>query len=120
MTRDDIVERGMNAPLYAGVLADATHRGARRNEGCQDFVHFDFKINEVGLITEARHKCKACVLTTAMADILCEAMEMRKPIVVSTLDPFRLIGIPIGPNRRECILVAWEALHDALKISPNT
>ena len=44
MTTDDIVDRGLHSPQYAGVLPDATHTGEGRNDGCKDFVHFDFKI----------------------------------------------------------------------------
>lgn len=112
---DDIVERGMNAPLYAGVVPDATHRGEGRNDGCGDFVHFDFKI-EAGTVVAARHQCKACVLTTALADYLCELLEGQTPDFARSLDPFRVIDIPIGPQRRDCILIVQRVMNVSLRL----
>jgi hypothetical protein len=104
--REEIVERGMSAPLYAGIVPDASHTGEGRNKDCKDFVHFDFKI-EGNLILAVRHICKACVLTTAMADFLAEALEGKKPVFLKEIEPFAFMGIPILRNG-ECILLPWE------------
>jgi NifU-like protein involved in Fe-S cluster formation len=115
MRTDEIVDRGLHCPLYAECLPGATHTGDGRNDSCGDHVQFDFEING-GVITKARHTCKACVLTTAMADFVCEALEGQTPDFVSTIDPFKMIGIAIGPNRRECITVVIRAAAKALNV----
>lgn len=113
--REEIVERGMSAPLYGGVVPDASHRGEGRNADCKDFVHFDFKI-EGSLVIAVRHTCKACVLTTAMADFLAEALEGKETLILKSIDPFHLIGIPVSPQRRECILLPYEVAKSALLV----
>lgn len=115
MRTDDIVDRGLHSPLYAGVLPDATHTGEGRNDGCKDFVRFDFKITD-GKIVAARHTCKACVLTTAMADFVCEALEGQTPDFARTLNLLKIIGIVIGPARRECIDVVQRVLNVSLHL----
>lgn len=113
--REEIVERGMSAPLYAGIVPGATHTGEGRNQDCKDFVHFDFKI-EGNLILAVGHKCKACVLTTAMADLLAEALEGKSPEFLQTIDPIQFIGIHVSPQRRECILLPYEVAKSGLLV----
>lgn len=112
---EEIVDRGMTAPLYTGAVPDATYRGEGKNDGCGDFVHFDFKI-ENGIVVAARHQCKACVLTTALADFVCEALEGQTPDFARSLDCFKLIDIPVGPSRRECILVVQRVMNVSLHL----
>ena len=112
MTTDDLIDR-WQSPLYTGTLPDASCTGAGRNESCGDIVAFDFKI-EGGIIVACRHTCKACVLTSAMADLFAEALEGQTPNFVRTLDPFKIIGIPIGPTRRDCILIVQRVVIGAL------
>jgi len=112
---DEIVDRGLHSPLYARAVPDATHRGEGRNDGCGDFVHFDFKIKD-GILVACGHQCKACVLTTAMADFVCEALEGQTPDFVRTLNLFKLMGIPVGPERRDCILVVDRVLRVSLHL----
>ena len=118
MTREEILERGMQAPLYAGVLTDATHRGEGRNRDCGDLVHFDFKIVN-GVITHARHSCQACVLTTAMTDCLCELVEGKTLESIKLPDPFSVFREPILPQRRECIQLPWELARVSLHLSQS-
>lgn len=105
----------MSAPLYAGTVPGASHTGEGRNQDCKDFVHFDFKI-EGNLIVAVRHTCKACVLTTAMADFLAETLEGKAQDHLKTIDPFKLMGIPILPQRRECIQLPYEVARVSLHL----
>lgn len=102
MTPDDLVER-WESPSYAGVLPDATHRMEGRGRTCDDHVILEARIAG-NLILEIKHTCKACVLTTATADLLCELLQAGQPLPD---DPFKWIGVHVASNRAGCILLPY-------------
>ncbi len=117
MTRDsdDIVDRGLHCPLFAGGLETATHRGDSANSTCNDRVHFDVEIKN-DVIVAMSHTCQACVVTAALADFLCEAAIGKAPSEVKSMSLFELMGISILPARRECIHVVGRAFDAAFHI----
>lgn len=75
---------------------------------CGDLVVFDVKISDG--IVEARHTCKACVLTSAFADIVAEYATGKSVEAALDFDPVKLLDHPVLPNRIPCLTVVKDAL----------
>jgi NifU-like protein involved in Fe-S cluster formation len=114
MTSDEIVER-WKAPLYKGRLASPTHTATGRGKACDDVVNFDVEIKG-NLIVGIKFQATACVMTTAMADILAETVEGQSIEFVRSLDPFALFGLPVTALRRGCITLPLEVLRVSLHL----
>lgn len=115
MTPDDIIERWQNPMFDAEHTAEKFRkmgytRGQATQPICGDLVNIYLKTKD-GIVEDIRHECMACTLTTAAADIMCETI-FGKP-VDTELDLIKLVGIPVGVNRRNCILCVLWALEKA-------
>jgi NifU-like protein involved in Fe-S cluster formation len=125
MTPEEIIDRAFQ-PDYdsegpdAGYLDRGYTIGYATQPICGDIVKVFVKFQEVvrggvsGLVIEdARHQTQACTLTTAAADIMCEILIGKNADFKINL--IEVLGIPVGVNRRQCVLCPWNAFLETLK-----
>lgn len=121
MTPEEIIDRAFQ-PEYDAVGPDSGYldRGYRIGYAtqpiCGDIVKVFIKFQEVesGLVIEdAVHQTQACTLTTAAADMMCEMLIGKDADFKINL--IEVLGIPVGVNRRQCVLCPWTAYLETLK-----
>ena len=112
MLVEEIIDRWQNPQFAAGSSAIDYRIGAAENPVCGDSCTMFVKL-ENGIVTDARHCTYGCTLTIVPADLLCENL-IGKPIDFE-INLFELLGIPIGLNRRQCVLTPTQAFHEALR-----
>ena len=116
--------------LYSDVLLD--HFRRPRNYGslvnpdvsyeefnplCGDRIRIELKLDQT-TIAEARFKGDGCAISTAAASLLTELITGSQLEAVTTLSDEQLIAAlesDIQPARRQCALLALEALRAGLK-----
>jgi nitrogen fixation protein NifU and related proteins len=96
---------------YRGQLPSSTVHCQSHNPTCGDELQFDVSIRD-GVITNIVFSGEACVYTMAVAAMLAEEFD-GKPIE-HTVDVLKLFGIPIGTNRKECVLSPYRELRKCL------
>lgn len=124
MTPEDIIDRSFE-PQFAGpplpeFLVEWL-RGEAINPVCGDTCIMYVKLELVGhieggvsrRIVDARHVSEGCTICQASADILCQNVIGQKIDVQINL--FHILAIPIGINRRQCVVTPQRALTEALK-----
>ena len=103
-------------PLNMGELRGANAIGQVGNVACGDIMKIYLKINDKGIIEDAKFKtfgCVAAIASSSMATELVkgktiqEALEVTNKAVMEALD-----GLP--PVKVHCSLLAEEAIHAAL------
>ncbi len=103
-------------PRNMGEIEDPSGVGTVGNAKCGDIMRMFLKIDENGVIREAKFKtfgCGAAVATSSMATELVkgktvqEALQVTNRAVMEALD-----GLP--PEKVHCSLLAEEAIHAAL------
>jgi len=87
------------------------------NPLCGDRIRIEIKIDQA-IITEARFKGDGCAISTAAASLLTELLIGTSIEAVASLSDDQLIAAlesDIQPTRRQCALLALEALRAGLK-----
>jgi len=113
--KEDLLDH-YHHPRNQGCLAHCTHQSLMANPSCGDKIQFfmnvlDAKIEQIGFVVSG------CVLSTAAASKLSEVVKKKDVSFVSSLnnDSMRaLMGIEIGINRMQCIILPLQALQNAL------
>lgn len=124
-----IVDHGKK-PRNQGPLADATCSATAHNPLCGDRVTLRLRI-EGDRVTEARFEARGCMIATASASLLTEAVRDHSteealhladtidaltgdapPDDAGSLEPLR--GVREFPARKACVQIAWQALRSAL------
>lgn len=108
---DDIHDH-YDTPYHEGTLQGATHRYSLKNESCGDSVLVQLRI-ENGYVMNAWYIGDGCILSQSSASMLMQAIEGKSELMTAQewLDKFKVVT----PKRRQCVLLAWEALNMALK-----
>lgn len=113
-TEDTIIERWRN-PLFSGELEGSTHSGEEVNALCGDVIRYQLKLAPSGVIEEIRFTAHACVLTSALADMLAERMRGERPYVLDKIVMHDFVpGVSVGFNRRKCVELPKLALMCAI------
>jgi nitrogen fixation protein NifU and related proteins len=124
------------AKTGAGKLDAATRSARRDNPLCGDRVTIQLNLDDRGHIVELAHQVRGCLLCQASASALAASVVGRDAAGVSELrhQVERALGREEGGEtgvfeaftpvsnykaRQECVLLPFEALHDALA-SPGT
>ncbi len=103
-------------PRNVGEIEDANAVGQVGNATCGDIMKMYLKINEDGIIEDAKFKtfgCGAAIATSSMATELIkgktveEALKLTNKAVVEALD-----GLP--PQKLHCSVLAEEAVKEAI------
>jgi len=115
--RQEIIER-WRFPRHRGIMPSPDGQGERVNSFCGDEITLFLRLDEEKKsVAEARFTGEGCALMSASADMLCEAIEgsaMEEVRRFSAEDLLHLYGEPPTPGRFPCVLLAHEALRQAL------
>lgn len=102
---------------FRGELAGAKPASQALNPSCGDMVAVQCIIQD-GIIADIRFTGSGCVISQAAASLLAEQV-INKPITQAnqiTAETMKeLVGIPLGPTRLRCALLALEALQQGLQ-----
>lgn len=109
------------SPFHRGILSGANCSHVERNPTCGDEVHLQLRIDG-SRVAAAWFQGRGCIVSQAGASMLCEQIDGRSVDEVGGLtdeDVVRWIGIPLNPIRRNCGLLAFRALQQALAKLPS-
>jgi len=110
--REIIIEHYKN-PGYRGHLDPRDIAFADNNPLCGDHIEVNLRVDEKGLVTDARFDGHGCAISQASADLLIESIigkpleEVKKLNKDSVLE---LLGIELGPVRLKCALLSLKVL----------
>lgn len=114
----NILER-YRRPKNKRVMADFTVREAGVNPSCGDslMLYLKFSENAEGnsRVEDASWDGEGCAISQAAADMLAgklHGMLREDTENISEKDIYGMLGIPIGPGREKCALLAWNALKN--------
>ncbi len=133
-----IVDHG-NAPRNHGPLPGATHEATAKNPLCGDRVTVRLRVDDAGVVREARFEARGCMIAKASGSLLTEAVlgataegaralgRTVAELVDGTGDADAAAGAPSAsgalralegvrafPARKGCVTLAWRALDAAL------
>ncbi len=114
--RELIVEHYKN-PGFKGKLEPNDYTYEDENPLCGDQIRVDLRVDENGIITDAKFSGHGCAISQASADLLMETvigkplMEVKKMTKETVLD---LLGIELGPVRLKCALLSLKVLKAGL------
>lgn len=104
-------------PRNFGDLPHPDFSHAEGNPLCGDVVKMDLQVKD-GIIEDVKFRGHGCAISMAAASILTELIKGKSLDYAKSLtkdDIFDVLGIPIGPTRIKCALLALKVLQDALK-----
>ena len=128
--RDAVLDHG-RAPRGVGELVAPSRRTVLHNALCGDRITLDLRLDAAGHITDLRHQTTGCLLCTASASLMSEAVPgLDRAVVAARAAALRagiargdgaglgalaaLTGVSATPSRHRCVLLPWEALDSAL------
>jgi nitrogen fixation protein NifU and related proteins len=104
-------------PHHKGVLNPCNASAHAANKSCGDDLIFYLNVKEEK-IAEVAFDGDGCAISVAGASMLSDTLsgmsldDVRK---LEESDILELFGVPIGPARSKCALLAYSALQEALK-----
>lgn len=110
--REVIIEHYKN-PSHRGSLDPHDISFADNNPLCGDHIQIDLRVDQAGLVTDARFDGHGCAISQASADLLIESVigksleDLKKLDKQAVLD---LLGIELGPVRLKCALLSLKVL----------
>jgi NifU-like protein involved in Fe-S cluster formation len=111
---DELLDRWQH-PRFKGTLDNCTHTGEEDNSLCGDSIQYQLTIDERGIVRGIKFTGEACVLTSALADILAEKVLGLHQNLISNIKMQEFVpGVQVGFNRRKCIELPKLALLKAL------
>ena len=130
-----IVEHGRR-PRNFGKLEGANHIARGHNPLCGDKMTLYLKVNDQGIVEDARFEGEGCAISMASASLMTEAVKGKSAeeaelmfenfhdLVMNTHEAKRpielgkikiLAGVKDYPSRVKCATLAWHTLHNALE-----
>lgn len=109
--REYIVDHYRNPRNY-GSIGDADISHEEHNPVCGDRVHLDLKVED-NRIADIRFSGDGCSISQASASILTEMAKgktLEEARELSKDDVLEQLGIPLGPVRLKCALLALKVL----------
>lgn len=103
-------------PRNKGICEDATFTSDVVNPSCGDAVTITGIIHD-NVVSCVRFTGHGCVISQASASILTEKIQgksVQEVLALPSSDMLQLVGIPLGPTRARCALLALEAVHKGL------
>jgi nitrogen fixation NifU-like protein len=113
--REQILDHFKN-PRQKGQIKPSDYSFEDENPLCGDFLHIDLKVNEKGLITDAKFEGHGCAISMASADLLMESLvgkTIEKAKKLSNKDLLDLLGIELSPVRLKCALLSLKVTKAA-------
>lgn len=110
--REVIIEHYKN-PAYRGHLDPHDISFADDNPLCGDHIQIDLRVDDRGIISDARFDGHGCAISQASADLLVESiigrpLEEVKGMTKQTI--LDMLGIDLGPVRLKCALLSLKVL----------
>lgn len=118
MYAENILDHYKN-PRNKGVLENPSVTHEEFNPLCGDRIRLQLKVDAQGTIVCARFLGTGCAISQASASMLVEQAEgktLKEVRAWSKEDVLDWLGIPIGPVRLKCALLALDTLKNALEI----
>jgi nitrogen fixation NifU-like protein len=110
--REIIIEHYKN-PTYRGHLDPNDIEFADNNPLCGDHIEVTLRVDENGIVSDARFDGHGCAISQASADLLIESV-IGKPLndlkQLNKQDILNLLGIELGPVRLKCALLSLKVL----------
>ena len=104
-------------PYNAGSLRGANGVGKVGNAQCGDIMKIYLKINDDGIIEDAKFKtfgCAAAIASTNTAIDLIKGKTIEKALLVKNSDVIEVLG-GLPPAKVHCSILAEEAIHAAVE-----
>ena len=103
-------------PKNAGNLAGASGTGKVGNVQCGDIMKISIKVDNSGVITDAKFKTFGCVSAIASTDVACEMIKGKTvdaALLVTNKDVLNALGgLPV--QKIHCSVLAQEAIAAAV------
>jgi nitrogen fixation protein NifU and related proteins len=116
--RDFILEHYRN-PHNKGVLDPHDLHFADSNPTCGDEMSMTLRLDEAKQhIADVAFDGRGCAISQASASILTDDLREKSLDEVRALDPKQVLdelGVPIGPARLKCALLAYKVLQGAVR-----
>ena len=109
--QEDILDHYENPSNY-GTIEDADISYTEDNPLCGDQIRMDLKVRD-RIITDVRFSGHGCTISQAAASMLTEEIKGRRLDEIKELskdDILEMLGIPLGPVRLKCGLLALKVL----------
>lgn len=110
--REAIIEHYKN-PSFRGQLEPHDISFADDNPLCGDHIQIDLRVDQSGVVADARFDGHGCAISQAAADLLVESI-VGKPLeqikALRKQDILDLLGIDLGPVRLKCALLSLKVL----------
>lgn len=103
-------------PRYRMVIANPHFSASLLNQSCGDRISVAGRISD-GVVVSCGFQGEGCVLSQAAASLLMEHIHGAELEAVHKLDAAFMqqrIGITVGPTRLKCVLLALDAVQQAL------
>ena len=113
--REQILDHYKN-PRQKGLIESSDYSYEDDNPLCGDFLHVDLKVDEKGIITDAKFEGHGCAISMASADMLLESLIGKKiedAKKLSKQDILDLMGIELSPVRLKCALLSLKVTKAA-------
>jgi len=110
--REVIIEHYKN-PGFRGELNPHDYSFEDENPVCGDHIRVDLRVDESGMITDARFSGEGCAISQSSADLLMESVIGKNVEDVKTLtkqDILDLLGIDLGVVRLKCALLPLKVI----------
>ena len=115
--RDFILEH-YRAPHNRGVLDPHDLHFADSNPTCGDELAMTIRLDEAkASVADVAHDGRGCAISQASASILTDELRGMSLDEVKAIDPRDVVenlGVPIGPARLKCALLAYKVLQGAV------
>ncbi len=108
-------------PHHKGDLDHPDRFAAYANPLCGDRLQMGVRL-EGDRVAEVRFNGSGCAISQAAASMLTDVVEgktLAELAAFSKQDMLDLLGVPIGPARQKCALLAWEVLHKGILDEPE-
>lgn len=115
--REVILDHYKN-PQYRGELDPHDLSFEDENPLCGDHLRIDLRVDDAGVVTDARFSGHGCAISQASADLLVESIIGKKIDDLKDLskdDVLKLLGFDeLGPVRLKCALLSLKVLKGGL------
>lgn len=111
-----VIDRFQN-PRNAGGMHGANAIGQVGNAGCGDIMKMYLKINDAGLIENAKFKTFGCCAAIASTDIACDLIKgksIEEALKVTNKDVVEMLG-ELPPHKLHCSLMAEQSIRAAIE-----
>jgi len=110
--REVIIEHYKN-PAFRGKLDPHDLSFEDSNPLCGDHIQIDLRVDEKGVVSDARFDGQGCAISQASADLLLESVIGKSLDEIKVLNKdhiLSLLGIDLGPVRLKCALLSLKVL----------